>query len=279
MAQFYLTLPSNSSAKYFPDNTLTHFVTKLHSSVSLTSDWEVGLSEISFPKTWYNIEKNGGWITVACGGYSSPEIGTMHSYTSEVRVPAGYYESVADVVREINKTLSKIIPLYVVNPMVWKEENNGMPVLKYHEGTKRVHFQMSRNQSISLSPTLMTILGVGNKQNPSVAKQEDTYTWTASRGSDISRGLNSIFLYCDICEHVPIGDTRAPLLRIVDTKGNHGDTINHIYDHPRYVPIQKKQFESIECLINDDLGMKVPFQSGKVIVTLHLRQAKAPYFL
>lgn len=279
MAQFFLTLPSNSSAKYFPDNTLTHFTTKLHTAVSLSGDWEVALTEVTFPKSWYTIEKGGGVIIVECGGYSSPELGTMHAYTSEIRVPAGYYENVTDIVREINKALSKIIPLYIVNPMIWKTENNGMPILKYHEGTKRVHFQMSRNQSITLSTTLMAILGVGNKQSPSVAKQEDSYTWVASRGSDISRGLNCLFIYSDIVEHVTVGDTRAPLLRIVDARGPHGETINHIYERPLYIPIQKKQFETVEILISDDFGVKIPFQSGKVIITLHFRQTKTPYFM
>ena len=38
MTHFYLTLPSNSSQQYYPDNTMTDFTTKLASPVELTGD-------------------------------------------------------------------------------------------------------------------------------------------------------------------------------------------------------------------------------------------------
>ena len=57
MAHFYLTLPSNSSEKYYPNNTLTQYTTKLREDITLKGDWEVGLTEILYPKTWYNISR------------------------------------------------------------------------------------------------------------------------------------------------------------------------------------------------------------------------------
>src|SRR6267154_2333005 len=59
MTQFYLTLPSNSSQEFVPDNTLTEFTTKLASTIDLTNEWEVGLAEIMFPRSWYTIPKDG----------------------------------------------------------------------------------------------------------------------------------------------------------------------------------------------------------------------------
>ena len=53
MSRFYLTLPSNSSMDYCPQNTVAKYTTKLNTSIELDGDWEVGLTEISFP---YNIE-------------------------------------------------------------------------------------------------------------------------------------------------------------------------------------------------------------------------------
>lgn len=50
-----MTLPSNSSMKYYPNNTLSEFVTKLPQHFDLVGEWEVGLSEIQFPISWYNI--------------------------------------------------------------------------------------------------------------------------------------------------------------------------------------------------------------------------------
>ena len=71
----------------------------------------------------------------------------------------------------------------------------------------------------------------------------------------------------------------APLLRIVEISGQKGEITHIQYDQPRYVPLQKKAFGSIEIDIRDDLGEKISFDSGKLIVTLHFRKAKEAYFL
>ena len=53
--QVYITLPSNSSMNYFPDNTLASFKTKLLSPLELHGQWEVDLVEIIYRYTWFNI--------------------------------------------------------------------------------------------------------------------------------------------------------------------------------------------------------------------------------
>jgi hypothetical protein len=50
---FYLTLPSNSSMNYFPNNTLTHYTTKLPKLMDMDGTWEIGLAEIQYPHSWY----------------------------------------------------------------------------------------------------------------------------------------------------------------------------------------------------------------------------------
>jgi len=63
MSHFYLTLPSNSSMKYYPDNTLAQFKTRLLSTIDLTGDWECGLSEIIYSNSWMSIARD-QWVTV-----------------------------------------------------------------------------------------------------------------------------------------------------------------------------------------------------------------------
>jgi hypothetical protein len=57
---FYVTLPSNSSFEYFPENTLNNYTTKLH-TLRLEGNYEVGLVEISYPQNW--IYNKDGFIT------------------------------------------------------------------------------------------------------------------------------------------------------------------------------------------------------------------------
>ena len=54
-SEFYVTLPSDSSMQYFPDNKTSNFVTKLSRTLQLNGEWGVGLAEIDYPHTWYNI--------------------------------------------------------------------------------------------------------------------------------------------------------------------------------------------------------------------------------
>ena len=85
-----------------------------------------------------------------------------------------------------------------------------------------------------------------------------------------------MMLYCDLLEHIPVGDTKDPVLRIVDANG---EIVHRLYDEPRYIPLQKKNFDSIELDLRDDLGNPIAFKNGKLVVTLHFRQAKSAYFL
>ena len=104
---------------------------------------------------------------------------------------------------------------------------------------------------------------------------QDTY-YTGDRVVDLQRGFYSLFVYCDIVEDVVVGDVKAPLLRTVNIDGK--DMVSRIYHTVQYVSMQRCQFDTIEINIRDDTGRRVPFQRGKVIVTLHFRMRKPSHF-
>ena len=58
---------------------------------------------------------------------------------------------------------------------------------------------------------------------------------------DPNRGFNSLYVYCDAAEAIPVGDIKAPLLRVADAAGNFRDTIHRLYTMPQYVPVSKKE--------------------------------------
>jgi hypothetical protein len=103
-------------------------------------------------------------------------------------------------------------------------------------------------------------------------------SYTGSNVCNLQKGFYTLYVYCDIAEHVVVGDVKAPLLRTVNIAGNEGTMVNRVYETVQYVPVQKKQFDTIEIDIRDDAGRKVPFQRGRVIVTLHFRLKKPSYF-
>ncbi|GFY17712.1 uncharacterized protein TNCV_1074471 [Trichonephila clavipes] len=67
------------------------------------------------------------------------------------------------------------------------------------------------------------------------------------------------------------GDTQAPLLRIVRTKGKDGETISQYYDRPQYLPLVRHSFQTIQSELRLNSGDFVPFERGKVIIVLHFR--------
>ena len=55
---FYIDLPSNSSAQYFPENTLSGFTTKLPREVALNGTWECGVAEVRYPLTFFTVSED-----------------------------------------------------------------------------------------------------------------------------------------------------------------------------------------------------------------------------
>jgi len=64
---------------------------------------------------------------------------------------------------------------------------------------------------IRFSDTLAEILGA----DADVAYDHD-HARTSRKFSLKDNDVISVYIYCDVLEHVTVGDTKAPLLRIVD---------------------------------------------------------------
>jgi hypothetical protein len=93
-----------------------------------------------------------------------------------------------------------------------------------------------------------------------------------TRTFNINDGSNLIYVYCDIASFRPVGDAKVPLLRVCNVTGKYGDMIRTIFTHPHYVPVARREIETIEININNELGRPVPFVFGKSVVTLHFRR-------
>lgn len=267
MAHFYLTLPSNSSAKYYPDNTMTRFTTRLEKSVSLTGDWEVGLVEIQYTRSWNNLFRGEGRVQyMQSAVLRGKQIFVQH----QIRLPPGYYESPSDIVQYVNQHIEEFAK---------KSDIEQFPIFNYNAFTKRLHGVISNGASVIFSQALCFMLGIGARQNPIQHFDDEPLTFRSNHACDMNRDLNSLFVYCNLLEHVLVGDSKVPLLRIVPISGKHGDNSYITYEKPQYVPIQRKHFDSIEIDIRNDAGLPIPFETGKVLITLHFRLRKIPYLL
>ncbi len=88
---------------------------------------------------------------------------------------------------------------------------------------------------------------------------------------DLRRGFESLYVYSSMDEPRVVGDKIVPLLRIVPITGQHGEMVTTRFEHVQYIPVMSREFGTIEREIRDDTGRPVPFERGKVTVTLHFR--------
>ncbi len=225
---------------FYPDNTLAHYKVQLPRPISLEGEWEVGMSEIQYPHTWYNVTR--AWFVV--GDDQSQAICT-------IELSDGYYSSPTKLVNEMNRMAEE--------QMCHKEIK-----FVYESITQKVWIKLDRSYSVTLSPKLQHLLGFD--------KSDITETEQAPQVVDMAQGFHNLYVYTNIVEPRVVGDSLVPLLRIVPVQGTNGKMVATTYENVQYAPVQVKQFQTIDVYIRDDTGQPVSFERGKVVVTLHLRR-------
>ena len=63
---------------------------------------------------------------------------------------------------------------------------------------------------------------------------------------NLSRGIDSLYVYTDIVQTELVGDTATPLLSIVPIQGTHGEMVFKEYSTPVYSNLSKNVFSTIE---------------------------------
>ncbi|XP_055930006.1 uncharacterized protein LOC129984661 isoform X2 [Argiope bruennichi] len=107
---FYITLPSNSSMDYFPKNTQASFRTKLSRPIILTGEWEVGLSEIFVPRTWFNIGNHNNKYSIT---YEETKLVEKDFLEYSIRIKIEQGTSDEDIIDNINQSIEAICGHFV----------------------------------------------------------------------------------------------------------------------------------------------------------------------
>ena len=84
-------------------------------------------------------------------------------------------------------------------------------------------------------------------------------TTTTEREAELEHGFHDLFIYCDIIQAQYVGDALVPLLRIVPVEEKDGQRVSKSFVRLQYIPVSRKQFETIEVNIKCNTGEAVPF--------------------
>ena len=63
---FYLQCPSNASMDIFKTNTLSSYIVNFKQPIVLKGEYDVGLAEIQYPRSWNNIRTDGTIMDIKC---------------------------------------------------------------------------------------------------------------------------------------------------------------------------------------------------------------------
>lgn len=273
----YLTLPSNSSAKYFPDNRASHYFTKLPQPVYLSGEWEAGLAEIQFTNTYSNVPDDQVYLNYTRSGapkditkyidLSKPSgSGVFEDVSKKVTLQGGFYEAAEVFVKALNKELDRVLGRLPRN----KHRVN----LLYNSANKKTTLRVFEdNAVVRLSKLLQIILGFEQSTFHGPEKI------TAPGITVINQEVKSMFVYCNLVSPRPVGDVMVPLLRTLPVADQARDLTHAVFNKPHYIPLSRFQFQDVEILITADTGQELSFPHGHTVVTLHFRRARSETFL
>jgi hypothetical protein len=263
-----IVLPSNSSSKFYPSNTVGRYTTQLPHPIDLSKGlWEVALAEIHYDKSWYNVQN--AYIEA-----------TLDNNLTKIVIEDGYYESNEQLINAINTSWKCHAP----------NELKDAYAFSYFKASRKCALYYKRpdipgGSNFQLSTALNSILNLNDGDLidfDECMSNENDVNYTNMVKSKTPMSLNPIYnmlVYSDIIEPVVVGDSEVPMLRSIPISNtNWGPQ----YFEPKklhYIPIRKKELTTISVYIYTDFGELVPFTGGRTTVTLKLRRVRPLYIV
>jgi len=176
---FYLHLSSNVDpvSPLQVGNTIGNFVTHLSRKINLSAEWEVGVTDISYTKSWYNI-MNDEYITLQ---FSDPRY--RNKEYKFFALKAGNYNSPNIICDKINQVLE-----YNLGFFIYELEIESKPRLEYHKESNKVKmvFGTQKDENfyyIHFSPFLASLLGFLDSQGRQypIDPHEEGHPWNNVR--------------------------------------------------------------------------------------------------
>lgn len=133
----------------------------------------------------------------------------------------------------------------------------------------------SQIKSVQLSAKLAYILGfeIDEKTNEIKHLRMRQGGGFAKYSPDISSGIHQLYVYSPgLIEPSFVGNTMAPLLRIVNVDKPVNSVAESIYTNMHFMKVIEKRISTIRIVIKDSLNEILRFNWGNVIITLAFRK-------
>lgn len=278
-----LCLPSNvTDYNVLATNKTATYITQLERRYSLEGDWEIALQKISYTVSWYNVQKDQKIKFFKCG---EGKIDYMNVF---VTLRAGYYQSIEELVDYLNESLRK--PQYEnISFDSSKVTSLIFPRIEFKPWSGLIFIYSGRFNNkyifMDIPEELINILGFEknflkeklkfySKHVNILFNELKQIKMPASQPVDLHQNLRVFYVYCDLVKPSPVGNKLVPFLRDIttNTDSSYGKQVEVKDENPIYYPVLHNEFSTVEINICDELGNPMPFQFGRVVVSLHLRK-------
>jgi hypothetical protein len=204
---------------------------------------------------------DGAWTTVApyfiskvpVQSYASSfniELRTWPAVLHTLKLREGHYPNAGSLLTEL---------IRISEPV--KDE------VKWEYLTSKNRFQVDlRNYAIRFQRSVAEVLGFQKILLNAGLVYEAPYRL------DLLRGTYHMYVYTDLCENTQVGNVQVPLLRTVPMQDvSYGQVKSYTFTKPIYIPLAKRQFDTIEVQLRNDSGDLLPLDDGKTVLVLHIR--------
>lgn len=273
-----IVLPSNSSLEHFPNNTLGTYTTQLATPLDLPrGEWEVGLAEIQYTRYWYNVRDD--FLLIGVRGDKQIAV--------KAPLKTALYSTIDELIREMRMAIERVGQSEHITIGIISTNDTEDYHIAGADGTGsvnrsivdegKVYFDMRSSDlwSLDFSDNLKHLLSMDDLCYDRIP--DDTsfvFRAISCKRVDLDRQYRNLYVYCDLVEATPVGDTLAPLLRIVHITGISKKHVSYTFDRIQYVPLAKRNTPTILIYIRRDDGLVVPFIDGRTVVTLDIRRAR-----
>ena len=245
---FYVTLPSNGSMNVFPGNTVTEYKNKLPRPLHLDGEWEVGLIECTYPYSWFQI----------CNE-------TSKLYSRNTSEDGAWQKVILQPLKSIDG--SEIGARRYLSTNLKNED-----LIKFdgQNFNNQLKMKTRANFAVRFKGKITQTLGV---PDPFVLSDE----WQYGRYPWMKQNVHQLFVYTDIITPHPVGDREVSLLKQFSVTGlpDFGLPVDVAPPLIAYYPVNRNPIDAIEIVLRDGTCRKIPFTSGRTIVTLHFRQRRS----
>jgi len=221
---------------------------KLAKRIQLDGEYDVALTDIIYPNKWMNFY--GDMRIIIC----EHQLKT-HDYKFEWR----YFEKVQALLKCLNEYLQK---LNIKTSFEYDEQIRKIVIIT---NLDLIYGEVGY-KAIRMSDDLKDYLGFDDNGPEKVVRH------VAEKIFDLNASMHLMYIYSNIVSYSLVGDTKVPLLRVCDMSREEGTESCITFTNPQYIPVARRDFDTIEINIDNELGQPMPFVFGKSVITLDFRR-------